>query len=204
MQLSALAGTRYANHRRLAVPAEQFPRQKIFPVFSAPSLDRRCLLFHDILHGIKHLLVDDRRHTILDANLIVCVYADIPLIGQKPMERASSPRLSQLCANPPGIEIVRYDRIHFAAVYPMEYLADDGRGIFVDGILPVAALLVPEWQRGNHLALHRTVQQSTPDVLCHVLGVELVDVHHRAQGESAGSVVAELLLGVHDANTEPG
>ena len=105
-----------------------------------------------------------------------------------------------LCGNLSGIQIVRDGGIGFTRGDALEYLPDNGGLVLVDLILAISALAVAERDHGDNLALHGCIHQAALDVLGHVLAVELVDVHHGAQGEASSGVVTKFFFRIYHAH----
>ena len=54
----------------------------------------------------------------------------------------------------------------------------------------------------RHHAICGVVVQTALDVLGHVLGIELVDIHHRAGSEASGRSIVEILLHIENTDTQ--
>ena len=54
----------------------------------------------------------------------------------------------------------------------------------------------------RHHAIRGVVIQAALDVLGHVLGIELVDIHHRTGGEASSRSIVEILLHIENANAQ--
>ena len=69
------------DHGATALTTEQFAGEQIISIIPLSALGV-FLGFSSFLHGVEHLLADDRRHTALFANAGVFVYANIGLVAQ--------------------------------------------------------------------------------------------------------------------------
>ena len=75
-------------------------------------------------------------------------------------------------------------------------LSDNSSFISGDGILPILALNIAEREHSVHLALCSIIHHPALDVLAHVFGIELVDIHHRPQRKATCGGVAKFLFGI--------
>ena len=110
--------------------------------------------------------------------------------------------MSLLRGEASGVELVCDGDQRFSGEYLIVNLSDELGFLRLDGIPPIRAFDIAERDRTVHLAGLGVVPHTAPDVLGHVLGVELIDVHHRAEGEAAGCGVPKLLLGIERPDAE--
>ena len=112
------------------------------------------------------------------------------------MKRVLVPCCALACLNLAIVQIVGDAGFQFSAGNAPKNLLHDRRSLLVDFVATVSAAPVAKRQRPVHLALAGVVHQSAHDVLRHVLRIELVDVHHRAQGKPSGCVIPEFFLAI--------
>ena len=78
----------------------------------------------------------------------------------------------------------------------IEDFPDNSRCGLVQHDLPVCTALVPQRLPAVRHALVGVVVQTAGDVLCHVLAVKLVDIHHVPQCKTPGGSIVKIFLGV--------
>lgn len=192
------AGAGDADHKRLAVTAIELASQKIVGAVPLPAL-RIFLCFQSLLHGVKHLLGDDRRDAVFSNNARVTVGANVVIVLQEPVKTALVPWISQTCPQTSAVQIGGDAGECLLVQEPFEYLPDDCCRCFVDCII-ASDILIAERQSTIDLAISGVVCHTTANVLGHVLGIKLVDVHHGTQSEPACGCVAEFLFCVEGAD----
>ena len=155
------------------------------------------LRFQHLLHPKEKALVHDLGDAALDADVPVDVDAGVSFVGEQSVEAVLPPLASPAGLYAPGIQICSDVNERLPAGHPAEDLPDDLILRGIEGVPHILALLVAEGEAAVcDFALGRVVVKPALDVLGHVLGIELVDVHHGAEGEAAGRGVIEVLLGV--------
>lgn len=201
-----LAGTRHSHHKAPTVAAEQFPRQEIVAILPVPPLGV-LFRFQLLLHRIEQLLSHDGRHSVLHPVPGVLIHPDIPLVDEYPVKAPFVPEVPGPGLYPPAVEVIADVNQQIPRIEPLEDLPDYLSLFRLDLIPPIIAPPVPIREGPVDHALLGIVHHAPHDILGHVLGVELVDVHHIAEGKAAGGGVVEILLGVEAADThvsEPG
>ena len=201
MHGSVLPGARYTDHVGAAIAAEQLPCKQIFSVCRPPpgGLFLICELF---LHGCENLLFQNRRYSVLNHNARVTIDADVIVILQHDMEAVLIPLSAELRVDTALVE--RAGNLSNRHVFQntVEYLTDNGCFIRRDGIFALLAFDVAEREHTVHLAFVGVVHHATLDVLAHVLGIELIHVHHCPQRKAACGGVAKFLFGVQRLDSE--
>ena len=200
--VSGPAGAGEADHRALAFPTKQFPGQQVVAVDVMPAL-WIPFRFQHLLNFEEQLIADDAGDAALNTDIIVDIDAPVTLVEQHSMETALSPGPAPRRPDPPGVEVICNVDERLPAGYPAEDLPHDvilGRVQRIAHILPllVAVGQVPV----GDLAVLGVVPQAASDILGHVLAVELVDVHHGAEGKAPRRRVVEVLLRVEDADAK--
>ena len=117
------------------------------------------------------------------------------------MEAALVPFPAIRSLNAAPVQIVCQIGVGPAFQKPVENLPDDCRLVFPDHELPVGACSITKGRPGVDHGFAGIVHQPAPDVLGHVLRIELIDVHHRPEREPAGSGVTEVLLNIQAMDT---
>ena len=132
----------------------------------------------------------------------MAIDADVIVILQHDMEAVLIPLAAELRADTALVE--RAGNLSNRHVFQntVEYLTDNGCFIRRDGIFALLAFDVAEREHTVHLAFVGVVHHATLDVLAHVLGIELIHVHHCPQRKAACGGVAEFLFGVQRLDSE--
>lgn len=159
--------------------------------------------FQHLLDFEKQLVADDSGNAALNANIIVDVNSPVSLVDQHSVETAFPPAVPPDGPNPSGVEIVCNIHKSFAAGHTAKNLADNiilGRIQLIAQVLP---LFIAKRQTAiSQLAILGIVPQTAPNVLSHVLAVELVDVHHGAESKPARCRIVKIFLRVEDADAQ--
>ena len=195
-----LAGAGHSHHKAPAVAAEQFSRQEVVAVLPVPPLGV-LFRFQLLLHRIEQLLSHDGRHSVLHPVPGVLIHPDIPLVDEYPVKAPFVPEIAGPGLYPAAVEIVADVNQQIPRIEPLEDLPYYLSLFRLDLIAPISAPLVPIREGAVDHALLGVVHHAPHNVLGHVLGVELVDVHHIAEGKAASGGVVEVLLGVETADS---
>ena len=149
-----------------------------------------------LLHRVEYLLIQNGRYAVLLHDAGVTVDPDVIVIRQDAVKAVLVPPVALLCFQAAAVQLVRnVDEGHAIEHHGVDL--PHQVGLFrLDGILPVLALHIAQRQRSVHLAGLGVVPHTAPDVLGHILGVELIHIHHGAEGEAPGRGGPELLFGI--------
>ena len=197
MQLSVSTGAGYARHVAAAMPAAQLPGQQvIFRTNAVPGSNRILFHPHGLLYPVPQFITHNARNPIHNADVAVNVDALVPLVLANALETALIPRsplagLDALC-----VEVSRDIHEQIPGGNTGEDFPDNSRCGLVQHDLPVCTALVPQRLPAVRHALVGVVVQTAGDVLCHVLAVKLVDIHHVPQCKTPGGSIVKIFLSV--------
>ncbi len=198
IQRAAFPGAGSADHIGSAIPAAELPGKQIIGI----ALPFRLRCFSNLqffLHSPKRLLFDDGRDPVFLYDPGIVIRSDVVVVAQQTVKAVFVPHASVARADAACVQVGGDGGKCFAAQVTAVDLAHDGGGRLVDGVESVD-ILIPERQTAVDPAIGSIVGHAAADILCHVFGIELVHVHHRAQGKAACGSVAEFLLRIHGAD----
>lgn len=159
--------------------------------------------FHleNLLHLVPQNIVNDRRDASLDAGIAVYVNSTVSLVTAQNLEAAFVPFAAGLRFYPSAVQIAGNVHKHFARSNTSVNLPDDCCCGFINNNLAIFATLVAQRLPAIRHALAGVVHQATAHIFGQVVRVELVDVHHTAQGKTPSGRIVKILLGVEHLYT---
>ena len=152
--------------------------------------------FQHLLHTIKQAVRNNTRNAAFHPDVIVNINAAVALIAADRIKAAFGPRAAALGFDAAPVQIRRNIHKRLPAGHPRVNFLNHGSLRLIQHNAAVLPCLVPQWQRAVAQALAGIIHHAAGDVLCHILAVELVDVHHIAQRKAAGSGIVKIFLRV--------
>ena len=119
------------------------------------------------------------------------------------METVFIPRFPAPCGDAAPVELQRYISVSIPIRHTGENLPDNLCSWLVNRIFFIHRF-ISIWQAVVYHAFFRIIPHSTGNVLCQILGVKLIDVHHVPQSESSGSIVLKILLDIQHSDSTVG
>ena len=197
MQLSISAGSRYARHVAATVSAAQFPGQQIiFCPDTVPGSNWVLFHPHGLLYPVPQIVTHYAWNAINHPDIPVYVDAPVPLVLANTLEAAFVPVGSLAGLDALGIEISRNVHEQVTSSHTGEYFPHNGRIRFIQHHTAILTPLVAQGLPTVCHALAGVIIQPPGDVLCHVLAVKLVDVHHVPQCKTPGGSIVKIFLGI--------
>ena len=202
VQLPCPACAGDAGHGTFAMPAEQLAGEKIVTIDAVTPL-WIFLRGNRLLDLEVELIADDPRDAALNANIAVDINAAVSLVGKDLLKARPPPRTTIRGCNASIIQTGHDINECLAAGNAREDLPDNRSLRLVDGIVQRFVRFIAVRQMAvRHHAVCGVVVQTALDVLGHVLGIKLIDIHHRAGGEAPGRSVVEILLHIENADAQ--
>ena len=197
--ITCFTGAGNSHHERFTVAASELPSQEIVSVFPMPTA-RVLLCFQILLHRNKYLPFQNRRNAALLDNTGMTVDANVDIVREYSVKAALVPKTPVLRPDTARVQIV-CDVCKRNALQHLVVNAPHDLSFLGFYCIPlIRPTYISKRKRTIYLAILRIVQHSPLDVLCHVLAVELVDVHHRPQSKATCSGIAELLFCIQGFN----
>ena len=197
VQFAVSAGAGYTRHIAAAMPAAQFPGQQvIFRTNAVPGSNRILFHPHGLLYLVPQFIAHNARNPINNANVAVNIDTLVTLVLADALEAALVPCSSLAGLDALCVEVSRNIHEQIPGGNAGEDFPDNSRCRLVQHDLPVCTALVPQRLPAVRHALVGIVVQTAGDILCHVLAVKLVDIHHVPQRKPPGGSIVKILLGI--------
>ena len=197
VHFAGAAGAGNARHGPAALTAEQLTCQQ---VILCPGMMPAGLwgLFHfqHLLHTIKQAVRNNTRNAAFHPDVIININAAVALIAADGIKAAFGPRAAALGFDTAPVQVRRNIHKRLPAGHPrVNFLHYSGLRL-IQHNAAVLPCLVSQRQCAVAQALAGIIHHAAGYILCHVLAVELVDVHHIAQRKAAGRSVVKIFLRV--------
>ena len=164
---------------------------------------RILLRFQHLLHFEIQFVADDSRDASLFPDIAVDVNSSIPFVRQDLLEARSSPRPAVRSFDSTSIQaVINIDKWLSAGNANEDFPDDSGLRLIDDIVQRVIPFIAIGQVSICHHAVRGIIIQTAFDVFCHVFGVKLIDIHHRAGSKAACCGVVEIFFDVENADAK--